>query len=203
MSLITPFTLSNFETPYETNLRDEEKQDYVNMLLLGILIEPIPLPQPHIPSLRFNINELENVDCINLFRFTKVQMYSIVENLNLPSIIITSGRCRALSIEALCIFLRKMSYPTRYFDMIRTFGRSRTALSLIFNYMLNHIYRCFHHLLKFDSNRINEQKLATYSRAISLKGSPLINCVGFIDGTVRPICRPILHQKECYNGHKV
>jgi hypothetical protein len=31
---------------------------------------------------------------------------------------------------------------------------------------------------------------------------PLQNCVGFIDGTVRPICRPKYEQERVYNGHK-
>ena len=34
------------------------------------------------------------------------------------------------------------------------------------------------------------------------KGSLLENCVGFIDGTVRPICKPGKEQKKFYNGHK-
>ena len=38
--------------------------------------------------------------------------------------------------------------------------------------------------------------------AISQKGSALDNCFGFIDGTVRPICRPGEKQRIVYNGHK-
>jgi len=41
-----------------------------------------------------------------------------------------------------------------------------------------------------------------YARAIRQKGSPLPNCFGFIDGTVRPICRPEENQRIVYNGHK-
>ena len=33
-------------------------------------------------------------------------------------------------------------------------------------------------------------------------GAPLENCFGFIDGTVRPICRPGQNQRVVYNGHK-
>ena len=40
------------------------------------------------------------------------------------------------------------------------------------------------------------------ARALAAKGSPLDNCVGFLDGTVRPICRPQQNQREVYNGHK-
>ena len=34
------------------------------------------------------------------------------------------------------------------------------------------------------------------------KGSPLDNCFGFVDGTVRPITRPGEDQRVLYNGHK-
>ena len=44
--------------------------------------------------------------------------------------------------------------------------------------------------------------LQTYADAIRMKGSALPNCFGFIDGTVRPICRPQENQRIVYNGHK-
>ena len=34
------------------------------------------------------------------------------------------------------------------------------------------------------------------------KGAPLDNCWGFIDGTVRGICRPGKDQRVSYSGHK-
>ncbi|KAK9257610.1 hypothetical protein V1519DRAFT_456998 [Lipomyces tetrasporus] len=39
--------------------------------------------------------------------------------------------------------------------------------------------------------------------AVHHKGAALDNGIAFIDVTVRPICRPNLHQTEVYNGHKV
>ena len=41
-----------------------------------------------------------------------------------------------------------------------------------------------------------------YNNAITAKGSPLDNCFGFIDGTVRPISKPGQNQHVVYNGHK-
>ena len=38
--------------------------------------------------------------------------------------------------------------------------------------------------------------------AITGIGAPLPNCFGFVDGTVRPTCRPGEHQRIVYNGHK-
>ena len=34
------------------------------------------------------------------------------------------------------------------------------------------------------------------------KGAALQNCFGFVDGTVRQICRPGQMQRAVYNGHK-
>lgn len=39
-------------------------------------------------------------------------------------------------------------------------------------------------------------------QAVEAKGGALNNCWGFIDGTARPICRPIVEQEEHYSGHK-
>ena len=44
--------------------------------------------------------------------------------------------------------------------------------------------------------------LQLFADAIHNKGSALDNCWGFVDGTVRPICRPKEHQRAVYNGHK-
>ena len=41
-----------------------------------------------------------------------------------------------------------------------------------------------------------------FAEAIFEKGSPLRDCWGFIDGTARPICRPIRNQKIMFSGHK-
>jgi len=44
--------------------------------------------------------------------------------------------------------------------------------------------------------------MQAYTAAVNRKGAPLPNCIGFIDGTVRPLCRPSRHQRQLYNGHK-
>ena len=38
--------------------------------------------------------------------------------------------------------------------------------------------------------------------AISASGALLKNCFGFVERTVRPICRPGRNQRVVYNGHK-
>ena len=46
-------------------------------------------------------------------------------------------------------------------------------------------------------------KLEEYTAAVHVQEAAIDNCWGFIDGTVRPICRPQKHQRVLYyNGHK-
>jgi len=76
--------------------------------------------------------------------------------------------------------------------MIPQFARSVPELSMIYNNVLSFIHENFGHKL----NDMNQVWLAPN------KGAPLQNCWGFIDGTVRPICRPGENQRQVYNGHK-
>ena len=44
--------------------------------------------------------------------------------------------------------------------------------------------------------------LQEYACVIARQGSPLTYCCGFIDGRVRPICRPEENQRVVSNRHK-
>ena len=62
------------------------------------------------------------------------------------------------------------------------------------------MYDRFGYLLTiFDHVWLNKEMFAA---AIKEKGAPLSSCIGFVDGTVRPIARPIAHQRMVFNGHK-
>lgn len=51
------------------------------------------------------------------------------------------------------------------------------------------MYDRYQHLL--ESLDLVWLDLEIFSQAIHAKGAPLTQCWGFIEGTVRPICRPI------------
>ena len=53
-----------------------------------------------------------------------------------------------------------------------------------------------------ESHFLSPADLQIYSDAVAAKGAALQNCFGFIDGSVRPICRPGEQQRILYNGHK-
>lgn len=67
-------------------------------------------------------------------------------------------------------------------------------------WIVNDLYTRFSHLLE----QINLAWLdpEMFAEAIHMKGAPLKNCWGLIDGTARPICRPIVSQRVMFSGHK-
>ena len=65
---------------------------------------------------------------------------------------------------------------------------------------MDDIYQRYNHLLNsLDLVWLDPEMFAN---AIHDKGAPLDQCWGFIDGTARPIARPIHNQRIMYSGHK-
>ena len=151
----------------------------------------------------FDLNKYDDAAAWSLFRFFKNDIRRLKDVLRLPDTIITYNRMRVDGIEALCIFLKRIAYPCRYVDLIPYFGRAVPGYSIIVTYVLDHIYDNFVHLLDtLNQPLFAADKLEEYCQAIHNKGAPLTNSFGFIDGTVRPICRPGKDQRIVYNGHK-
>ena len=56
--------------------------------------------------------------------------------------------------------------------------------------------------MRWNDTILSLDNLECYAEAIHSKGAVLNNCFGFVDGTVRPICRSNANQKQVFNGHK-
>ena len=151
----------------------------------------------------FNLEEVDESECLSEFRFRKSDIPLLAEALGLPESYTCQQGTVCDSIEGLCLMLRRAAYPCRYSDLIPRFGRPVPELSMISNLVTDTIYDLHHHrLTEWNDILMNPPLLQMYADAIWQKGSALPNCFGFIDGTVRPICRPQDNQRIVYNGHK-
>ena len=65
--------------------------------------------------------------------------------------------------------------------------------------IIHDIHARFEHLSSFDLDWLDPE---TFSAAVHAKGAPLVQCYGFINGTAKPIARPIVNQRIMYSGHK-
>ncbi len=152
---------------------------------------------------RFNLEDLSEEECEVELRFKRKEVYRLAAALCLPEVIRCYNGLVVDSIEGLCICLKRFAYPCRYADLVPRFCRPVPQLCIIANHIVDDIYNRYSHLLT-DLNQpcLSRENLASFATAVCNKGAPLENCWGFIDGTVRPICRPTQNQRVVYNGHK-
>lgn len=152
---------------------------------------------------RFSLHEISNDECRTEFRFDLNELPRLAAALRIPQRFTCSNRTVASGMEGLCILLKRFAYPNRFSDMIPRFGRCVPELCEITLEVLDFVYLTHGHLIhSLDQPWLHPAKLQEYADAVHEKGSALPNCWGFIDGTVRPICRPGKNQKVLYNGHK-
>ena len=149
---------------------------------------------------RFSLNDINDAECLAKFRFRKHDL--LAEVLQIPDSFSCYQRTISSGMEALCILLRRLSYPCTFSDIIPRFGRPVPVLSMVSNQVLDYIYDTHgHRITQWNHQVLSQPLLRLYSDTIAAQGSALDNCFGFVDRTVRPICRPAEHQRAVYNGH--
>ena len=60
---------------------------------------------------RFDLDHLENDECVAEFRFQKVYIYDLPGALQIPDEIVCYYGTKLSDIKALCIFLKRHAYP--------------------------------------------------------------------------------------------
>ena len=152
---------------------------------------------------RLDLNDMNDSECLAEFRVKKRDLPILAEALQIPDSFTCSQRSVVSGMEGLCILLRRLAYPCRYSDIIPRFGLPVTVLSMVCNDVLDFVYETHgHRITQWNPTVLSPADLQIYSDAVAAKGAALQNCFGFIDGTVRPICRPGEQQRILYNGHK-
>ena len=153
---------------------------------------------------RLHLSSLDGEICLSRFRFTRKQIEELMIGMQIPDEFRSPCRTKWFGLDGLLIVLRRLPYPARLADLVSEFGRSEAVLSLIFNTMLGWIWTRWGHVLSnpFAQPYFTASRIAIYARAVRQKSFVNLDVWGFIDGTVRPICRPGLHQQMFFNGHK-
>ncbi|KAJ6642616.1 hypothetical protein Bhyg_07569, partial [Pseudolycoriella hygida] len=142
-------------------------------------------------------------ECLAFFRFPKNDIKTLTAALKVPKIIILKNRIKFKGTEGMCILLRRLAYPNRLVDLVKTFNRDKGSLSRIFIFMLTWIYNHYgKRLHSLQQNYISPSLLEELAYNAFNRGSPYPNIVGFIDGTYRRACRPSKNQREYYSGYK-
>jgi hypothetical protein len=122
----------------------------------------------------FDFNSYSNVQCVNQFRFEKMDIPLLATALGIPEIFRTTNGCVLNSIDLMCILLRRLSYPTRLTDLERIFVRPKSTLSHTINELIDFLYENHHHRIdSFEHPWMDHAHLQLYADIIHQKGAPL------------------------------
>ena len=123
---------------------------------------------------RFNLEEMADSECRAEFRVNKRDRPLLAECLQIPDAFVCNQGSICDGMEALCILLRRLSYPCRYSDMILRFGRSAPVLSMVTNKVLDFIYDTHGRRIKeWNHDLLSPASLQTYADAVYAKGAAL------------------------------
>ena len=126
------------------------------------------LEQPYSRYPVFDLERMEDRECKVEFRFTKREIYLLVETLELPEQIRCFNGTILNSVEALCVCLKRFAYPCRYVDLIPRFARPVPHLSMIANLVTDRIFSRFQRLLEnLDQPWLSPKYLKFFGRCNS------------------------------------
>lgn len=158
-----------------------------------------------ISSAIFNLNTYSEEEAFRLFRFRRRDIGKIVQLCGWAG-----GRTKRSgydvdAVTAVCVVLRKLSYPTRWKDVEFMFGMRSSAMSEVFYEVIESLVGEHGELLETFRGELMKEREEMHAKAIHEEGAPLNNCVGFIDCTRIAMCRPggrSVLQRSTYSGHK-
>ena len=177
------------------------------------LLRPVEVARMSYRQVKRQISDYSDDEAWNKLRFKPAQLLRLLAAVGFPSLVWPENGSIFSGEEALLFLLRRMAYPGRLSDYCQEFGRDPTQLSRLFNWAVDFLYNKFQPSLGRGAERWVPY-FGALAAAVSLKtGAPdgRDDIVGFIDGTVRPICRPEPSdypgapddlQRAVYSGHK-
>jgi hypothetical protein len=154
-----------------------------------------------VPAVKFQPHLICEKWFVTHFRFSHHEMDRVVLsflNAGLDPVVRTKARDKCSLFEAMCMMCYKYSYPGRLGTMVKLFGSSACRMSRLISALRRNVFvLCKSALMK--PRLLSLEELETFSAAVRRKGG-LSNCFGFVDGTVRPMCKPGVLQGPCYTG---
>ena len=163
---------------------------------------------PELPYWKYDAFRYENLDlheCKAEFRFEKKDLPMSASASYSRQICLPTRNCLQWNGRTM-YFAQKIKFPLSLFRhdfAVLLVQFLNYACSPIWSYGPNWVYATHGEgLTSWNQPFLSRECLESYAPTIFEKGAPLTNCFGFVDGTVRQICRPGKNQQVVYNSHK-
>jgi len=155
---------------------------------------------PHLPGLDYRL--FSESQFSEHFRFSSVEhVDELAAALGLPLRLTTPTGLVSTGRDALLLVLRRLCYSTRMITLAEEFGRSKGAVSALFNFTIELLAERWADVLLGDNCCMSHQRLQLYANAVQQQLGLASSCVvGYIDGTLFPVHRPSYGQEAIYNG---
>ena len=115
----------------------------------------------------FDLEELDDSECLAEFRFRKWDIPILAKEMGLPDSYTYQQGTVCDGIEGLYLLLRRFAYPCRYSDLITRFGRPVPELCMMTNLVMETVYSLHHHrLTAWNHTLMSPALLQTYADAI-------------------------------------
>jgi hypothetical protein len=173
-------------------------------------------PNMRMKSLDDCFQRLSDSDCEANYRFAKHELSQLYDSLGFPAEVRLGGTANWNGMlfyksELLLVTLRRLAYPNRWIDLQTMFGLSPAQMSVVFEYAVRFLTARYEPMLR--SPCIWSDHIQGWAEAVFQKAGRFDSVFGFIDGTVRQICRPgprhvrgahgrVDIQRLFYSGHK-
>ena len=156
------------------------------------------IDRPILPNMRLDLNHFSQRDCRTIFRFDQDEIRYIVTRLPFPDVLIHPGYGdRMYKVEAFCLLLRRMTYPNRWRELEKEFGRWESTLSRMFMYLMHLILERVMHCVLFYP--VDLDCLLRYCEAFVRKGvPPNLRIVAVLDAKKHSSCCPTHYQRTQY-----
>ena len=142
---------------------------------------------------------------LELFRFTRDEIEDLMDALQFPpdEYWLTTSGSQFTREEAMLLFLRRMSYPTKLTNLTNEgFHAQIGALSELYTMVAEWIYTNHTSRLLCSGLIHWKDRVPLYAAGVERYTGIPLECFGFIDGTARAISRPSREQRAFYSGHK-
>jgi hypothetical protein len=151
-----------------------------------------------IPNVDFNLESFGDKEVYGYFRFSEGELRRLCTALQIPNVIVTSEGDKCVGLHVLCMMCMYYAYPTRRFEMIAKFGTSMSRMSRLISHLRNWLCEKYYPGMS-NPKQLTADKMEEFSGVVEERvGMPGI--FSFIDGTVRPTCKPEIFQAVVYNG---
>ena len=112
---------------------------------------------------------MDESECLAEFRVRKQDITLLADVLQLQVTIRCHQRTTCDRTEALCMLLKRFSYPCRYSDMIHRFARPVSEISMITNTVTDHIFLSHgHRISQWNLPMLSMQKVHLLTIALGL-----------------------------------